>query len=81
MRKLLVRFLKYLTYLVEPTDPKLSKTKELVAWAEDLRVRGEKVSGERKHRQVYLRLVAEYPEAPKQEISYLIEKVLSGDLQ
>ncbi len=81
MRKLLVRFLKYLVYLVEPTDPKLQRTKELIQWAEGLEVRGKRVSGERKHRQVFCRLVAEYPDAPKQQISYLIEKVLSGDLQ
>ncbi len=80
MRKLLVRFLKYLVSLLE-SDPKLPRVKELVQWAETLRVKGEKVSGERKRRQVYCRLVVEFPDANKQELSHLIEQAINGKLQ
>lgn len=80
MRRLLVRFLNYLLRLVESGDPRLPRVKELIQWADTLRVRGKEVSGERKHRQVFCRLVSEYPEASKREISYLIERVISGHL-
>jgi hypothetical protein len=80
MRSLLVRFLKYLLNLLEQPHPILPRVKELTVWAEGLEVKGQKVSGERKHRQVFLRLVAEFPDVPKREISFLIEKVLNGGL-
>jgi hypothetical protein len=76
MRSLIVRLLRYLLYFAEPTSPAHTRAKELTQWVEGLEIRGKKVSGERKRRQVYLRLASEFPELQKREISLLIEKVL-----
>ena len=72
MRRQLLKFLyKLIGYLESPVN---ARVVELVKWADDTL----DVTGERKRNQVLSRLVAEFPNIPKRDHSYAIERVLQG---
>lgn len=81
MRLWLVRVLLTLLRWLEDADPKLTRTRALVMWADDLTApmaarRGAPVTGERKRAQVLSRLMTEFPDARVRDLAYLIERVL-----
>ena len=76
MRAFLMRFLRRLLAFLEPKNLAEAKARELILWAKTLQVKNQEVSGQRKRRQVLLRLQAEYPTLPVKELSFLIEKIL-----
>ena len=76
MRKFLLRLLMGAVKLLAEPDPRQARVREVVTWADSLNVRGQVVSGERKRNQALNRLVVEFPDSRKRDLSFLIEQVL-----
>ncbi len=71
MKAYIVKFLKIALYYFEEVDPRLARVKEVVAWAGEF-----DASGERKRAQALNKLAAEFPEAVRRDLAFMIEQVL-----
>jgi hypothetical protein len=76
MKAFLVKVLMWTLKQVVSPDPRLVRVRELVVWANELRVRDQEVTGERKRHQVLNRLVEEFPDAKRRDLALMIEQVL-----
>jgi hypothetical protein len=71
MKGYLVKALKALLFYFEEVDPRLNRVREVVAWAGEF-----EASGERKRAQALNKLAAEFPEALRRDLGFMIEQVL-----
>jgi hypothetical protein len=71
MRAYIVKALKALLFYFEEVDPRLQRVREVVAWAGEI-----DASGERKRGQALNKLAAEFPEAIRRDLAFMIEQVL-----
>lgn len=79
MKSFILKALKALIVYLEGNpapDPKLFRVRELVVWADSIRLKDKELSGERKRHQVINQLISEFPGVPTRDLSYLIEIVL-----